>query len=214
MKTSAQFRRTWTSLRQFGLLLQSDARIPSVSGLVAGEPIRGSWWGHRDGHAIFQVARQLAGHEDVLVAKLISGKLTFLHRRLWPEFLAAVSGEQPWQMRELSATSRALLRRVVRTRAVRTDQLPSVSAQPREAVRDLESRLLIHADEVHTKTGAHAKILESWDRWATRSGVTGRLPSPAQGQERIREAARALCVGTGAKFRLPWEPPVGRRRPR
>ena len=33
-------------LERIGLLLEHDKELPSVTLLVAGEPIRGSWWGH------------------------------------------------------------------------------------------------------------------------------------------------------------------------
>src|ERR1700681_4423049 len=44
----------WARLKNDGLLLKSDPRLPSVAGLVAGEAIRGSWWAHPAAHAIFQ----------------------------------------------------------------------------------------------------------------------------------------------------------------
>ena len=34
------------TLAECGLLLESDAKLPSVAGLVACAPVRGSWWGH------------------------------------------------------------------------------------------------------------------------------------------------------------------------
>jgi hypothetical protein len=51
---------------------------------VAGGPIRGSWWGHPKGHEIFRLAEAVANSGDVLVCKLIEGKVTWVHRRLWP----------------------------------------------------------------------------------------------------------------------------------
>jgi len=29
----------------------------------------------------------------------------------------------------------------------------------------LERKLLVHAAEIHTDSGAHAKLLESWEHW-------------------------------------------------
>ena len=73
-----------TRLREHGLLLQQDKRLPDVATAVAGEPIRGSWWAHPRAHAIFACLSELEQHPDTLATKLIAGKVTFIHRRLWP----------------------------------------------------------------------------------------------------------------------------------
>src|SRR6201999_1926913 len=41
-------------------------------------------------------------------------------------------------------------------------------AAPRVAdlARELERRLLVQAVEIHTSSGAHAKVLQSWPRWS------------------------------------------------
>ncbi|HEV7758531.1 MAG TPA: hypothetical protein VGO78_06065 [Acidimicrobiales bacterium] len=68
-----------------GMLLESArGPLPNVAELVAGEPIRGSWWGHPQSHAIFAVVNQLADSPDVVRLRLVKGKVTLVHRRLWP----------------------------------------------------------------------------------------------------------------------------------
>jgi hypothetical protein len=52
--------------------------------MVAGEPISGSWWAHPDGHAIFDAVNDLADSPDVVRTRLVGGKVTLVHRRLWP----------------------------------------------------------------------------------------------------------------------------------
>ena len=47
------------ALEGHGLLYLQDARRPSVATIVAGAPVKGSWWGHRAGHAIFAVCEAL-----------------------------------------------------------------------------------------------------------------------------------------------------------
>ena len=49
-----------------------------------GEPVRGSWWSHPRSREIFAVTRAVRDSDDVLVCRLIDGKITFVHRRLWP----------------------------------------------------------------------------------------------------------------------------------
>ena len=60
------------------------AGLPSLVGGVAGGPVRGSWWSHARGRLIFEIATGLEEDADVLVAKLVEGKVAFVHRRLWP----------------------------------------------------------------------------------------------------------------------------------
>ena len=68
-----------------GVLLESArGPVPNVAELVAGEPIRGSWWAHGSSHAIFDALNELAGSPDVVRTRLIGGKVTVIHRRLWP----------------------------------------------------------------------------------------------------------------------------------
>jgi hypothetical protein len=109
---SPAFRRTFASLVRYGLLLESDLKLPSVTCLVAEQPIRGSWWAHPQAHAIFAVNCLLADHPDVLIAKLISGKVTFVHRPLWEAIFAVALAHEPWQVEDLSKSARALLDRV------------------------------------------------------------------------------------------------------
>lgn len=45
-KESVDFRKIFRELKNSGFLLESDTALPSVSGLVAGKAIQGSWWGH------------------------------------------------------------------------------------------------------------------------------------------------------------------------
>lgn len=72
-------------LEEHGILLEAaQGPIPTVAELIVGEPIRGSWWGHPAGNEIFRATRALRDSPDVLVARLVNGKVTFLHRRLWP----------------------------------------------------------------------------------------------------------------------------------
>jgi hypothetical protein len=62
--------------------------LPSLAELVAGEPLRGSWWGHPAGKTIYAIATGL--EQSVLTAKLVDGKVAFVDARLWPSLLRVV----------------------------------------------------------------------------------------------------------------------------
>jgi hypothetical protein len=73
------------ALVEYGMLLESArGPLPNVAELVAGEPIRGSWWSHPRSHAIFAQINELAASPDVVRTRLLNGKVTLIHRRVWP----------------------------------------------------------------------------------------------------------------------------------
>jgi hypothetical protein len=72
-------------VEQHGIVLQAArGPVPSFAEHVVGAPIRGSWWAHPQGHAIFELATAVTEHPDVLVCKLVGGKVSYVHRRVWP----------------------------------------------------------------------------------------------------------------------------------
>jgi hypothetical protein len=72
-------------VKRHGVVLQAArGPVPSLAEAVAGARIRGSWWGHPKGHEIFRAADAVSASDDVLVCKLVDGKITYVHRRLWP----------------------------------------------------------------------------------------------------------------------------------
>ena len=72
-------------VRKQGVVLES-ARGPvlSLAEAIAGEAIDGGWWSHPKSKLIFQATRAVRDSDDVLVCRLVQGKITFVHRRLWP----------------------------------------------------------------------------------------------------------------------------------
>lgn len=90
------------ALIEHGMLLQSArGPVPNVAELVAGEPIKGSWWGHPKGHAIFNTLQSLDDSPDVVRLRLINGKVTFVHRRLWPALVRVADQLTPKQLAAL-----------------------------------------------------------------------------------------------------------------
>ena len=90
------------ALVEHGMLLQSArGPIPNVAELVAGEPITGSWWGHAKGHAIFNELQTLSDSPDVVRLRLIKGKVTLVHRRVWPALVRIADRLQPDQLAAL-----------------------------------------------------------------------------------------------------------------
>src|SRR6185503_16376113 len=112
----------------------------------ANEPVAGSWWAHSHAQRIYTLINTLAEHPDLLVVKLVRGKATFLHRRLWPAVLAVACAQETWQVATLSDAARALYQAVERQGVLR-----ATGAVPKE----LERRLLVQSMQVHTEAGRH-----------------------------------------------------------
>lgn len=186
--------RILTGLETHGLLLKTDPKLPSVCALVAGEPVKGSWWAHPRSHEMFRVLTALAAHSDVLVAKLVSRKDTFIHRTLWPAILAVGMAREVWQMERLDRQARALLAEV--------EKKGALQASGRIALL-LEQTLLVHGEQVHTDAGSHAKILTSWKLWAKQAGVK-KAADLADAKASLEKVVDYLNRQHGGRGRLPW----------
>ena len=72
-------------VEQHGVVLEGGRGTrPNLAEAVAGEPIRGNWWGHKKGKEIFRATRTARDSDQVLVCRLVGGKITYVHRRQWP----------------------------------------------------------------------------------------------------------------------------------
>jgi hypothetical protein len=190
-------------IEKHGLLLETDPKLPSLVAIVAGGPVRGSWWGHPLGHTIFAIGESLfdSHKRDVLLAKLVSGKATWIHRSLWPAFLAVASSREAWQTDGLTSGARALLAEVDAGDPVRASGA---------IARELEVRLLARDEQEHTASGRHAKVLEAWPRWGQRLRVSA-LPSAESGRRILEQRLDDLNERFGGHGRLPWQEPPARK---
>lgn len=82
-------------VRRHGIVLASaKGRVPTLAHAIAGGPIAGSWWSHPKGREIFRAIGAMRDSPQALVCRLVDGKVTFVHRSLWPA-LVRLSGEFP-----------------------------------------------------------------------------------------------------------------------
>jgi hypothetical protein len=89
-------------VRQHGIVLVSaKGSAPRLTEAIAGEPIKGSWWAHSKSHQIFAVLQKLEASPDILVCRFMSGRVTFVHRRLWPAIVKLASHFRPEQLAQI-----------------------------------------------------------------------------------------------------------------
>jgi len=193
------FERVLGELKNHGVLLQTDARLPNVCALVAGAPVRGSWWAHPRSHDIFRVNCALEEHPDVLITKLVSAKVTYVDRALWSAIVTVGRAREPWQLECLSGAARDLLVEVD-CAPVQTDRRVAKPAS------ELEKFLLVYSQQFHTEGGAHARRLESWDDWLSRTGSVPAALRPDQARDMLEQLIESLNHSFNAHGRLPWHP--------
>ena len=181
-------------LKRHGLLLVTDPVLPSVAGIVARGPVKGSWWSHPAARAIFAVLERLDDEGDTLLVKLISGKQTFVDKKLWRDFFSVVTSKARWQTDGLSREDRSLLRRVESGDHVRAAK----------GSKMLETRLLVHGKNVHTETGAHAKVLTSWTMCMQDLHFRFRAKDPEASRTPFEERLDTWASEFGKKATLPW----------
>jgi hypothetical protein len=193
VRPSAVLARLRRVVERDGVLLLHDARRPSLTALVAGAPIRGSWWGHPAGGEIFRAASALEEDGEALFVPLLEGKVTLVHPRLWADLAAVGEQRAEWQLSGLDRGARALLAEVEETGRLRASGAPA---------KALARALLVHAAQVHTERGAHATELQTWQLFRKQHRLGRRRPSAAARAALERAVSEAL--GATALPLLPW----------
>ena len=155
-------------------MLAPEPPLPSLVTEVAGEDFKGSWWGHPASHRIYKLYTELKAHPDILVTKCINGKVTLIHRTLWP-YLMRVAMDAGWRRSQrlvLPDESRVLLDFVRRYKVLRMSKcttIPTIQCMDRKTLKraktNLEKSMLVHADQEHMHEGRHEIVLESWGHW-------------------------------------------------
>jgi hypothetical protein len=120
-------------VKRHGIVLQAArGTVPSLAATIAGEPIRGSWWAHPKGKEIYRVADAISESDEVLVCRLVEGKVTFVHRRLWPALVKLAARFPAERLAKIGEEHTA-------TGAHRSTSLPFPKWVPEEVWRAVEA---------------------------------------------------------------------------
>jgi hypothetical protein len=98
-------------VRQHGVMLASaKGKVPRLIEAILGAPVEGNWWAHPRGNFIYNVLSEVTESKDVLVCRLIDGKISLVHRRLWPALVRVAHRVDParlaWVREEHTPTGR------------------------------------------------------------------------------------------------------------
>jgi hypothetical protein len=195
------------ALAKEGVLLLSDPSLPSVTTIIAGKPVKGSWWGHEKGSLMYNCSGELGERADVLVLKLFNGKVTFLEKRHWNALFAIATSRAEWQQKKLTPFVKALWKKIEAAGEIRADD-PALKRSASEVGKlgsSLEARLLIYSESIHTESGKHLRLLKTWPVAMKNKGHRAeKIPYEAALAhfERLRER---LAARAGSKVSLPWD---------
>lgn len=89
-------------VRHHGVVLASGkGPVVRLAEAIAGGPIKGSWWAHPSGREIFHVFQSLGESPEILVCRIVGGKISYVHRRLWPALVRAADRFSPRQLAQV-----------------------------------------------------------------------------------------------------------------
>jgi hypothetical protein len=99
MSKCATAKQALAFVREHGVVLASaKGTAPRLTEAIIGEPVKGSWWAHSQSHHIFAILEAVTQSEQVLVCRLVNGKVTLVHRRLWPSLVRLANRFAPEQL--------------------------------------------------------------------------------------------------------------------
>jgi hypothetical protein len=142
-------------VREHGVVLASaKGPAPRLTEAIVGTAIKGSWWAHPQSHRIYAILSEVAESEQILVCRLINGRITLVHRHLWPSLIRLAGRFAPEQLAQVGEAHTASGRHV--THAVPYPEWvpPEVMEQARrvreqDALRALGSWVQSSRRDVH-----------------------------------------------------------------
>ena len=123
-----------------GIVLESahvrGARGRTFADAVVGARVRGNWWSHPKGQQIFALTRAVRDSGDVLVCRLVDGKITYVHRRLWPALIRLASEIGKRRLDAIQEMHTATGQHVMRVRRFPAWSRPDVRQAARRLSKD------------------------------------------------------------------------------
>ena len=174
------------------LMLAPHPPLRSLVAEIAGPEATGSWWSHPRGKLIFNTAAALEDHPDTLVVKLVAGKVTFVHRDLWPALLRVVA--DPVARIVTLGLMGPAANELYGLVGERSSFVPR--KEQKALATTLDRKLLILTRQEHSASGKHITVCMSWERWAAEVGA-------APSQSSFGDALAAIKAATkGAKVAI------------
>jgi hypothetical protein len=102
MSTCATAEEALAFVQRHGVVLASaKGTAPRLTEAIVGEAIEGSWWTHPKSRHIYSILGAVTDSDQILVCRLIGGKITLVHRRLWPCLIRIAKRFAPEQLAQV-----------------------------------------------------------------------------------------------------------------
>jgi hypothetical protein len=164
----SQLTKIYKELDKHGFLMLSDSPLPSLTSIIAGEPVKGSWWGHSQGNLMYNLSNQVMDDPEILTLKFFNKKVTYLRKEHWSALWTISTSQEEWQFKKLSPDSKKLFQKVEKEKTLRADDkgLKQSPTEIGKLASKLEEKLLVYSESIHTDSGKHVRILQSWNTLA------------------------------------------------
>ena len=133
-------------VKRHGIVLESahvrGARDRTFADAVVGASVRGNWWSHPKGQQIFTLTRAIRDSGDVLVCRLVDGKITYVHRRLWPAVFRLASQIGRRRLDAIQEVHTATGKHVIRVRRFPAWVAPAVRQAARQLSTDAARKII------------------------------------------------------------------------
>ncbi len=183
------------TVNRSGILLVHDRMLPSVTTLIVGKPVEGSWWSHPKANMIFNAVEEI--DEAVATVRLVRKKNTLVAQSLWQDLCDLGKAREPWQLDGLNPEALTMLE------TIESAPEPVVFDKARKKfAAQLDDRLLAYAASIHTDAGHHVRAYQSWTAWAAQRGLECSTGNAAVARGRF-EAIAAHWQHAGSRL-FPW----------
>lgn len=130
-------------VEEHGVVLASaKGPVPRLIEKIAGETITGNWWSHPRAHAIYNLLAVLQQHDDILVCRLVNGKVTLVHRRAWPALVRLAGRFEARQIARVTEEHTAKGHHISRETPF-PDWVPADVTQAAKVLDEVEARRLL-----------------------------------------------------------------------
>lgn len=187
------------------ILLLQDKSFPNIVSKIVNEKISGSWWGHPLANPIYNGLGWVEHNRNILIIKLIDGKVTYIHESLFADIYSIVSETRDWQLKKLKPDELKLLKYIAKKNKVLSDdpKLKELVKDSKKSFATLEKRLLVFSSEEHTDSGKHVKEYMPWKKSKI---ATKKIPDYERAKANMNKIVTKLCQQSNAKVKFPWGP--------
>lgn len=132
------------------VLVSAKGSVPRLTEAIIGEPIKGSWWAHPRGREIFAVLQGVSDAKEILFCRLVDGKVTLVHRRLWPALVRLAAKFPPDRLAQVRQEHTASGRHVNHETPF-PDWVPAAVAKEAKGMSEADALLALGAWAVADK---------------------------------------------------------------